>query len=531
MKDYLPSDSTLVPPGLRARLLDRQAARSHRAACASERVGVAGPAGEPPACPGQAYGTSVRRPVLFAPPRLASMVASRVSRRRCGSLAQRMLAAVALVALVGCSGPATPPRTAPAPAAAYPDGLVRVPVTVPDGMTQWPFDSPREVLVPPGWTMSVWARIARPRLETWTPDGALLISVPADGLVMKLTPQPTGIGRPSVLLSGLKQPHGLGFKGATLYVGESNQITTYRYKNGKAASREVLASGLPDAGSKDLGGKYEHILKTLAIGSDGTIYFCVGSTGNVTLEDRSATPERAAIYRIKPGGGPPEVFSRGVRNGTGLAIAPDGAVWTAVNNRDRLNYPYDMPYGDGQESSYGKEIQDYVNEHPPEIIARLSEGRDLGWPYCNPDVDVNPGVAGSPLKFSDLGFIPDWGTNRDGKAMNCATLPPIQQTLPAHSAPLGMSFVDGGLPPPYSQGALLGVHGSWNRVPPRAPEMSFFPWADGELGRQQTLVGGFQSPNGERWGRPVAGVLGPDGAIYITDDGNGSIYRLVPPAR
>jgi glucose/arabinose dehydrogenase len=79
-------------------------------------------------------------------------------------------------------------------------------------------------------------------------------------------------------------------------------------------------------------------------------------------------------------------------------------------------------------------------------------------------------------------------------------------------------------------GALAGVHGSWNRNPPRAPEVSFFAWRDGTLAAQQTLVGGFQAADGTRWGRPVAAVRGPDGAVYITDDGAGGVYRLAPPA-
>ena len=94
-----------------------------------------------------------------------------------------------------------------------------------------------------------------------------------------------------------------------------------------------------------------------------------------------------------------------------------------------------------------------------------------------------------------------------------------------------MSFVDGGLPAPYDRGALVGVHGSWNRQPPRAPEVSFFPWENGGLGNQQTLVGGFQAADGSRWGRPVAAVVGPDGAVYVTDDSADAIYRLAPPGR
>ena len=72
---------------------------------------------------------------------------------------------------------------------------------------------------------------------------------------------------------------------------------------------------------------------------DGAVYFSIGSTGNITADDRDANPPRATIMRVPPGGGPAQAFATGVRNGTGLAIAPDGSVWTAVNNRDNVVDP------------------------------------------------------------------------------------------------------------------------------------------------------------------------------------------------
>ena len=123
----------------------------------------------------------------------------------------------------------------------------------------------------------------------------------------------------------------------------------------------------------------------------------------------------------------------------------------------------------------------------------------------------------------------DVQTNADGARLDCAALAAVEQTLGAHSAPLGLSFTTGDLPVPFDAGALVGVHGSWNRSPARAPEVSFFAWRGGTLGPQQTLLGGFQEPDGTRWGRPVAAVAGPDGAVYITDDYAGAVYRLAPP--
>ena len=360
--------------------------------------------------------------------------------------------------------------------------------------------------------MAVWTRIPNARLAAWAPDGTLLVSAPADGKVLRLAPDANNAPRQSVLLEGLNAPHGLAFERSMLYVAESDTVAAYTYADGAATARRVAAAGLPDDRSADLGGAYAHALKSVAVGRDGAVYFSIGSTGNASPEDRDATPERATIMRIPPEGGPFDVFARGVRNGTGLAIAPDGSVWTAVNNRDNVAYPFPGP-------TYGQVVANYVNDHPPESMARLTAGRDLGWPYCNPDGD-----GATP-------FVRDVQTNPDGSRLDCGTLEPIEQTAGARAAPLGLSFVDGGLPAPYAQGALVGVHGSWNREPPRAPEVSFFAWQNGTLGKQQTLVGGFQAPDGSRWGRPVAAVLGPDGAIYITDDYAGAVYRVAPPGR
>jgi glucose/arabinose dehydrogenase len=421
------------------------------------------------------------------------------------------VATVATAALIaaGCGTHDSPP----APPAQAPAGLVDVAVQVPASLAQEPFDAARHALVPPGWTMSVWSRIPKARLAAWAPDGALLVSVPAARKVLRLMPDDHQPPRQSVLLDDLDAPHGLAIAGSTLYVAESDQLDAYTYKDGAATDRRVVAAGLPDDRSPELGGAYAHALKSVAVGSDGAVYFSIGSTGNISAEDRAATPERASIMRVPPDAGPYQVFARGVRNGTGLAIAPDGSVWTAVNNRDNIADPNPGP-------TYGQVSTDYLDDHPPESFAKLSPGRDLGWPYCHPDTD-----GAHPA------FARDVQTNPDGGKLDCSALPGVEQTFGAHAAPLGLSFVNGGLPAPYTSGALVGVHGSWNREPPRAPEVAFFPWQNGTLGNQQTLVGGFQATDGSRWGRPVAAVLGPDGAVYITDDYAGAVYRLAPPGR
>lgn len=433
--------------------------------------------------------------------------------------------AVAVVAalLAGC----TPAANGPAPTAAAPRGLTGVRLSVPATLADGPFASARTVQAPPGWTVAVWARVDGARLAAWAPDGRLLVSRPESGDVQVLTPgaDPGGVPRTTTLVRGLTRPHGLAFDGSTLYVAESDRVSAYDYRDGAVSARRTVVDGLPDASTPELRGAYAHALKSVAVGRDGAVYVSVGSTGNVSPEDRGASPERASILRVADG--TTTVFAHGVRNGTGLAIAPDGSVWTAVNDRDQVAYPYDRSYdGDGG-SDLDAVLQGYVNDHPLEAVARLTAGRDLGWPWCNPDPDVDPGVAGTALDYSDRGFVRDRQTNPSGTRLDCAALPDVEQGLPAHSAPLGMSFTTA-LPAPYGSGALVGVHGSWNRNPPRAPEVSFLPWRDGTLQEARTLLGGFQATDGSRWGRPVAAVTGPDGAVYVTDDEAGAVYRMVP---
>jgi glucose/arabinose dehydrogenase len=412
----------------------------------------------------------------------------------------------------------------PAPSSAGVPALAATAVRPLPGTGAAPFDQARRLQAPPGWTVTVWARVPGARLLAWTPDGRLLVSRPKSGDVVELLPG-RGDAAPAqrTLVSGLNLPHGLAFAGSTLYLAESDRVDGFTYRAGAVSGRRVVVDGLPDAKSPELGGAYAHALKSVAVGPDGSLYVSVGSTGNVSAEDRDATPERAAILRVPAGGGNPTTFARGVRNGTGLAVDPDGAVWTAVNNRDNIAYPYEGP-------DRGEVVPAYVNDHPLEPLARLAQDRDLGWPYCNPDPDLRPGEADSPLSYTRRPFVRDIQTNADGTKLDCAALPPVEQGLGAHSAPLGLSFATSpGLAGGYGPGALVGVHGSWNRNPPRPPEVSFFAWRDGTLGPQQTLLTGFQGEDGSRWGRPVMAVQGPDRALYVSDDLAGAVYRVAAP--
>ncbi|WP_375485646.1 PQQ-dependent sugar dehydrogenase [uncultured Jatrophihabitans sp.] len=457
-------------------------------------------------------------------------------RHRVGGFAVTALTVAGLVACSssGSSSPASDPGGSAALGAGIPpvtgstthvtSARKTVTVTVPEGMRNSPFDKTRRVQLPSGWHMAVWARVPGARTEVWAPDGRLVVSRPGNGDVVALTPHGSKAPTRSTLASNLREPFGLAFHGSTLYVGESHQIDSYTYRKGKLSSRRVIVSGLPDSKSAQLHGTYAHALKALAIGRDGSVYISVGSSANISTEDRTASPPRAVILKWSPTTKRTTVFARGVRNGSALGLDPAGALWTGMNNRDNMPYPFHRAFDGSGSSDYGKVIQSYVNDHPLEPVAKVTAGRDLGWPYCDPDPSVRPGAKGSALAYAKRPFVNDPDTNPTGSHLDCAKLPRLEQGLPAHSAPLGLSFTT--LPKPYGVGALVTSHGSWNRTPPRPPSVTFFPWRNGTLGNAVPLVTGFQDSDGSRWGRTVDTVAGPDRALYLSDDDAGAIYRI-----
>jgi glucose/arabinose dehydrogenase len=443
------------------------------------------------------------------------------------------LATAVTAALAACSGSAGQgPAGASAAASPVPPvtSAVRVPLTVPAGQGGGALSTRHTLTVPARWTARVWARVPDARMEAWTPEGDLLVSEPDNGKIVRLRPDGAGTATAATLLSGLTYPQGMAFARLNgtwvLYVAESDQIDRYPWRAGRISGpRTVIAPRLPDL---DPNGDDVHRAKDVTVTADGTVYFNVGSSSNANPDDRTMSPQRAVIMSVSPSGTDLRVVERGVRNGEGLAVAPDGTVWTAVNERDNIPYPSHRHYGTYSDA-FGQVIQGYVNNHPPDEVTPVTAGRDLGWPYCNPDQDDSH-PAGS---LADVPLVPDAVTNPGGKELNCAALAPIEVGLPAHSAPLGMTFLEGSkIPAPWSGGAVIATHGSWNRQPPQPPAVLWLRWnaAKGTLVPAATLVGGFENPDHSFWGRPVDAVPGPDGALYVSDDTADAVYRLARPA-
>jgi glucose/arabinose dehydrogenase len=410
-------------------------------------------------------------------------------------------------------------------------GFASVVVSVPAGNGRAPFDVAHRLTVPAGWKVEVWARVGGARFETWSPQGDLLVSVPTAGEVLELRPrpQPSAVPQSRVLLAGLNDPQGLAFDDLdgkeVLYVAEADEIDRYAWSAAGPGKRTVVVAHLPWQAPK---GSDDHPLKSLAIAKDHTLYFDIGSSANADTADLGTYPPRASVLAVRPDGTGLRVLAIGVRNAEGLAVAPDGDLWAAVNEADNVAYPFHRPYA-GYGDAFGKVIQSYVDVNPPDALARVGRLRNLGWPYCNPTAQVTPGAASSALRFSDDKFVPDATLNPLGRSLDCAKLKPIERGLPAHSAPLGLTFLEGSsLPAPWDGGAALAVHGSWDRQPPLAPAVLWLAWDAHThlLGAPVEIISGFQLTGGSRWGRPVDAMPGPDGSLYVTDNLAGAVYRV-----
>lgn len=438
---------------------------------------------------------------------------------------------VATIGLAACGDsdddraePASAPVTAVPAAPVLPQAAGArgpVPVTVPAGMTAAPFDRPRTLELPGGWTASVYARISRARFITPTPDGAMLVSQPSTGKVLLLKE-----GQVSEFIAGLRNPHDVVFASVGgkqwVFIAESHRVMRYAYTAGSssAPAGEVAVDGLPDQSTPELRGNYGHYLKNIAIHGD-TLYVSIASTCNACASDTVSDPQRGTIYTYDAAGtnAGRKLFARGLRNAEGLAFVPGtDELWVVVNNRDNTLVPDDRDAdGDGS-GDKGRRVTAFVDDYPVEPFTRVVQDGNYGWPFCNPNSDN--GVRKMP-------FHRDYELNRDGRAADCATATPIDVGLQAHSAPLGLTFTKGTKAPDL--GAVIAQHGSWNRSSPSGYKVIYFPWTPSGPGEERVLVSGFLEPNGKAWGRPVDVAVDTDGAFLVTDDAAGAVFRLVPP--
>ena len=378
------------------------------------------------------------------------------------------------------------PTGADSPVASAPTGpLQPQALKVPAKQGQVELTQERTLNLPVGFQVAIFqGGLGNARLMTWSPEGALVVSEQGSQGRVTILADANGDGVAdgrTVFANGLSNPHGLAFHDGYLYIAETTRVIRYRWQGGAAAqgTAETIIGNIPSGG---------HSTRTIVFGPDDKLYLAVGSSCNVCKE---TSPLRAAIWQYNADGSGGRLYARGLRNAVGLAWQPGTANLYATNNgRDGL----------------GDNI-------PPETIDLVGDGNDYGWPYCHNGTIVDPDF---------------------GKLGNCAQVTRPAVEMQAHSAPLGLTFASGQmLPAGYNGDLFVAFHGSWNRTDKTGYKIVRARFANGQPTGQveDFLTGWLSTSDGSSWGRPVDVSVGPDGALYVSDDTLGVIYRVTYSGR
>lgn len=415
-------------------------------------------------------------------------------------------------------------------AAGIPPADQAVRVLVPASLDAAPFDEPRTLFVPPGFRIAVFARVKGARFMAVAPNGDLLVSNPGAGTITLLRPQAGKPPQHFPFASGLHHPHDIALHALNgrmyVYVAESDRVVRASYRDGQTTlgEPEVVVDKLPDASSPALKGSYGHQLKNIAL-NGGKLYVSIASTCNACVADTTSDPIRNAIYEYDADGKNRRLYARGLRNAEGIRFRPGtGELWAVVNNRDNIAYPFHKDWdGDGKDD-YGRVMQSYVDGHPPDLLVRVRDGGNYGWPFCNSNPDNG---------LDRMPYDRDAQLNADGSKLDCDKIDRATKGLPPHSAPLGMNFLqDAGFPSPYRNALVTALHGCWNCSRLNGHKLMVFPVnGDGSVGTGVDFVTGWVTDpeRKERWGRPVTAVPNGKGGLYISDDYAGAVYLLSTP--
>jgi glucose/arabinose dehydrogenase len=328
-----------------------------------------------------------------------------------------------------------------------------------------------ELILPAGYTSTVFAEgLSNPRFMAISPDGVLFVAERGADRVVALPDTDRNGSADEVVEVGVGYgaAHDIEFTDdGTLLVAGEEALHAVTLEGLREVGRRTLVDGLPAGG---------HATKTVEVLGDGRILLSIGSSCDVCDEEdaRRATVQEVVDGELRP-------FMVGLRNAVGLWVDGDsGRPWASNMGRDRLG-----------------------DDRPPETVYELFGGADAGWPRCH---------AGT-LPDPDFGNAPD---ACDGVAMPAVT-------LPAHTAPLALVE--------WRDHLVIALHGSWNSSTKVGYKLVWLAWNDEPAGPVEDLATGFL-PDGaqDASGRPAGLAVGLDGALYVSDDKAGFIYRIVPPA-
>lgn len=366
--------------------------------------------------------------------------------------------------------------------------------------------------LPEGFSIKPFAKdLEDPRVIAFDPAGNMIVSETSAGKVILLKDgNKDGVAdETKVLLENLNKPHGLAFynngKSDFIYVAETNKVSRYLYDGKNSAILNKTGEDITD-----LPADGEHFTRTIAIGknllkeqiisgpmgaatmSPIKLYISAGSSCNACIED---TWKRAAMLESDPEGTFTAQFASGLHNAVFFTFHPKtGEIWATEMGRDYLG-----------------------DDLPPDEINIVRFGKNYGWPYCYGDKVKD-------LKFTDP--VPQgksWVITND-----CSKTESPSIKIPAHSAPLGLVFITNKNWPKGWQGNLLvAYHGSWNRSIPTGYKIVRFAVDEkGKVSETADFITGWLNNDGKIYGRPVDLKFGPDGALYVSDDATGAIYKI-----
>jgi glucose/arabinose dehydrogenase len=340
-----------------------------------------------------------------------------------------------------------------------------------------PLDS---LTLPPGFSVQLYARVPGAREMTLSPSGVLYVGTRSRSGKVYAVPDrdQDGLGdRVIEIASGLNSPNGVAFRNGALYVGEIHRVIRY-----PDIENDLEAVSAPEVVNDTFPRESHHGWKFIRFGPDGRLYVPVGAPCNACerSDERFGT-----ILRMQPDGTGLEIFARGIRNTVGFDWRPEtGVLWFTDNGRDWLGD--DLP-------------ADELNRAP-------EPGLHFGFPYCH------------------QGDLPDpeLGAGRD-----CAEFVPPAAKLAPHVASLGMRFYAGTMFPESYRGQIfIAEHGSWNRSTPLGYRITRVELdGEGNAVAYEVFVEGWLQGD-SAWGRPVDVLVMPDGALLVSDDHAGAVYRI-----
>jgi glucose/arabinose dehydrogenase len=363
--------------------------------------------------------------------------------------------------------------------------------------------------VPKGFAVQVYATgLKQPRVMRIAPNGDVFVAESGNGRVLVFAAKSAGKGpaKSEVFADKLEKPYGIVFVPADqprhVYVAAANQVVRYPYRSGDRKASGPAEVMIPNISPK------RHWTRDLEVSRDGKrIFVSIGSASNVAAKMPDKSPQevqafekshglgaawgeeenRAVVRVLDPESKAVRTFATGLRNCSGMAMQPGtDTLWCTGNERDHI----------------GPDLA-------PDYLTTVRDGGFYGWPWFYIGGNEDPAHAGKRPDLKDKVLVPD-------------------VLIQAHSSTLDLVFYDAKeFPAEYRGDAFATLHGSWNREERTGYKVIRARMKDGKAtGVYEDFMTGFVLDKDTVWGRPAGIAVTQDGALLVSEDANGTIFRV-----